>query len=193
MGTPNVDRKMLTSNLARMISKKEYSHRLKGRTAWQVAESAVERALGTAAAPNLRDPIYATELRPRNFPLEFYRAYDGVDKAMTLGSWWCSKKVLKRAVYAVTPKAGVAKHGDVVQELLKIMYVHSRWNGGTDIARLAIPEGNSTPAIVGIGDPRAMGLPEDDGLGAEQYFLPLFNDMWVCKVDHLSKDWPFNR
>ena len=200
--------------LAQIVSKPAYFTDLsskiqyavaKERTAWHFAERSVNYALGSTTAPKLLAPITIAELTPRDYPIHLYRVFDGVDRAMTLGSWWGDRKLVKQSLQAATGVSNVVDRPLMMRTMLNAMFVHPNWNGGKAIARMTIPVGATTPAIVALGDWRALRASASDidteadlkaklGLdahpGAKQYFLPLYKDMWVSKVPE-GPDWPF--
>ncbi len=200
--------------LAQILSKPAYSTMLqpklkyaveKERTAWHDAKSSVDYALGNQASPKLRHPITITELVPDKYPIHLYRAFDGVDKAMTLGSWWGDRKLVKHSVNACIKSKGSVTPDIVIDNMLKAMYVHPNWNRGKAIARMTIPVGASVPVITALGDWRALRtaapIPSEQDLQnlgfqpdslAKQYFLPLYSDMWISKVPE-GPDWPLGK
>jgi hypothetical protein len=86
------------------------------------------------------------------------------------------------------------------------MFVHPKWNYGTDVARMNIPQGGRVPVIVGKGSWQSLTSSpeiqtEDDAMeklgmvpipGPKQFFVPLVNDMWVRSVPKLSENWPLD-
>lgn len=172
----------------------------------EFATEAVDSAFGNANKPNLVEPILALELIPSEQPISLYRLYDGISHktALTLGRWWCNRRLLKQICYATQEDSGTAREKKILDFMRTAMFVHPTWNFGTDVARMQIPVGGRVPVLVGKGSWQAMSSSkdiqtEDDVMdklgmmpipGPKQFFVPLLNDMWVCGVPKLSGNWP---
>ncbi|HTW59743.1 MAG TPA: hypothetical protein VMD99_16560 [Terriglobales bacterium] len=150
---------------------------------------------------------------------EFYRGFDGIGgskikdafPAMTLGSFWCDRALIQDIWTSTAQLSAAARKQEFFDGLRSAMFIHPNWNRLTDIACMAVPEGNWLAVVKGKGGWRSMrqqpGRPLQspqirnagdviDRLhwmpipGAHQYYLPLFNDMWVNKVPALHLSWP---
>lgn len=114
MGTPNIDRNKLASDLAALLSKPDYKQMLarenedremrqqkdqrraslKGisgkpskyqpATPAQLAKEAVDAAFGDVNQPNLLDPISVVELKAASTEISLYRLYDGISHKTAL-------------------------------------------------------------------------------------------------------------
>ena len=174
----------------------------------EFAQEAVNAALGNMDRPNLLDPVLVLELIPRNSDIYLYRAYDGFSykTALTVGRWWCNRRLLKQISYATSEYSGEVRQRKVLDFMRTAMFVHPKWNNGTEVARMTIPPGGRVPVIVGKGSWQSLKSSpdiqsEDDAIeklgmvpipGPKQFFVPLPNDMWICNVPKLSKNWPLD-
>ena len=180
----------------------------------EFAEEGVKAAFGEQNKPNLLDPVIVVELIPRSQPISLYRAYDGVshNSALTLGRWWCNRRLIKQICHSTEQFSGTAREQKILEFMRSAMFVHPERNFGKEVARMKIPEGGRLPAIVGKGSWQALKpdtrkkevleiQTEDDVIeklamvpipGPKQFFTPLFNDMWVCQISKSSPDWPLD-
>jgi hypothetical protein len=180
----------------------------KSKDAEDFAEEAVDSAFGNANKPNLVEPILAVELAPAEDSISLYRLYDGISSktALTLGRWWCNRRLMKQICYAASDTSGRDREVKILGFMRSAMFVHPSWNYGTEVAQMEIPVGGRLPALVAKGSWQAMSShpdiqTEDDVIdklgmvpipGPKQFFLPLLNDMWVRGVPKLSENWPLD-
>jgi hypothetical protein len=150
---------------------------------------------------------------------ELYRGFDGIGgrkiegafPAMTLGAFWCDRALIKDVWHSTAQLTGTARRQEFFERIRSALFVHPNWNRLTDIACMAVPEGNWVPVVKGKGSWRAMrqqpgkpmlnpqiGNAGDviDRLrwmpipGPHQYLVPMVNDMLVEKVPALHLSWP---
>jgi hypothetical protein len=162
----------------------------------------------------LLNPVEVLELRG---PLELYRAYDGgvrVKSAGTLGQSWFECLVME-SIWKATARFQDEQQRDFFMDLLRCAnFVLPEWNDMIQIARMAVPHGNTVVVVRGRGDWKAMKTPSNKSRpnnaprittaidveihlgmmalpGTIQCVVPLFNDNWVNQVDKKSRKWPF--
>ncbi len=207
----------LGRELRNLLAKPRYSSLLfkqceakqKPVTAASLAAEAVARIMKDAP---FEGEVTVEELKGgRN--VELYRAYDGIDRAMTLGAFWCDRPLIE-SIWSATAKVSNGARKAAFFELLRsAMFVRVEWNRMTDIACMSIREGNWIPVVKGKGSWRALRTQpgrtpvtpdirtQGDVIdllrwmpipGPHQYFVPLFNDMWVSKVPSLRLSWPLS-
>jgi hypothetical protein len=172
-----------------------------------LAAEAVKAAFGEQNKPNLLDPVIVTELRTGGPTIRLYRAYDGISHrtGLTLGRWWCNRRLLKQICYAAKNLSGGSRERRILDFMRSAMFVHSSWNYCTDVAKMEIPAGGSVPVIIGRGSWQAMQSEdiktEEDVIdklgimpipGPKQIFVPFVTGMWVKSVPKLSPDWPLD-
>jgi hypothetical protein len=186
---------------------KQGQARQKPVTAASLADEAVQRIMRDSP---FEGEVTIEELKGgRN--TELYRAFDGIDRAMTLGAFWCDRLLIE-SIWSATAKSSNGARRSAFFELLRsAMFVRMEWNRMIEIACMSLSAGNSVPVVKGKGSWRALRtqpgrkpLTPDirtqrdvmDSLGwmpipgPHQYFVPLFNDMWVSKVPSLRHSWP---
>ena len=186
----------------------------KTKGAAEFAAEGVKAAFGEEHKPNLLDPVIVVELIPRTQPISLYRAYDGVSykSALTLGRWWCNRRLLKQICHSTEEFSGTAREQKVLDYMRSAMFVHPERNYGKEVARMKIPEGGRLPAIIGKGCWQALKpdarkketleiQTEEDVIeklamvpipGPKQFFTPLFHDMWICQISKSSPNWPLD-
>ncbi len=174
----------------------------------EFAQDAVNAAFGPMDRPNLVDPVLVLELIPRNSEVCLYRSYDGISHktALTLGRWWCNRRLIKQICHATSQYSGEFRQRKILEFMRSAMFVHPKWNYGTDVARMSIPQGGRVPVIVGKGSWQSLTSSpeiqtEEDAMeklgmvpipGPKQFFVPLVNDMWIRSVPKLSQNWPLD-
>ena len=138
---------------------------------------------------------------------------------MTLGSYWSSSSLVERIWKATAKWVGPEREETFMDFMRAASFIHPASNQMLHIACMRVPTGNCVVVIRGRGNwkalrtnrPGARKSPKpfhpfenpkvetvDDMIyslhmmptpGEEQYYIPLFNDVWVCKVERGSK-WP---
>lgn len=139
--------------------------------------------------------------------------------AMTLGSYWSSFQLAQRIWTATEKWSGTVREGAFMDFMRSASFIHPAQNQMLHIARMYVPNGNSVVVIRGRGNWEGLRTnrpgsrkstkpfhpfenPEvasaDDVLyslhmmpipGEEQFYIPLFNDIWVRKVERGYR-WP---
>jgi hypothetical protein len=151
--------------------------------------------------------------------LELYRGFDGIGgrrlkgafPAMTLGAFWCDRALIQDIWNSTAQLVAASRQQEFFDRLRSAMFVHPNWNRLTDIACMAVSEGNWVPVVKGKGSWRAMRQQPGQTVlnpqirnagdvidrlqwmpipGPHQYLVPLFSDMWVNKVPTLHLSWP---
>ena len=180
----------------------------------EFAEEGIKAAFGEENKPNLLDPVIVVELIPRQQAISLYRTYDGVshNTALTLGRWWCNRRLVKQICHSTEQYSGTAREQKILQYMRSAMFIHPERNYGKEVARMKIPEGGRLPAIIGKGSWQALKpdarkkevleiQSEDDVIeklamvpipGPKQFFTPLFHDMWICQISKSSPAWPLD-
>lgn len=149
----------LTRELRDILATKPYGGLMMraGRSPDEFASEAVKSAL--SGSPFVGE-VLVDELVPSSRSVELYRVYDGLSlkmgTAMTLGSWWCERTLVRDIWNATSELTGEARQKALLQWMAPALFIHPSWNQLKDIACLKVPPGGRMPLIKGAGSWKSM-------------------------------------
>jgi hypothetical protein len=157
------------------------------------------------------DMLLEPKVRELSGYAELYRAHDGSNhivagteslSAGTLGGSWVGRDLIAEIWRSANGMPSEARRPYFIETLRRCSLVLEKWNAGTQMACMQVPDGCRVVVVEGKGNWRALypkdGRPLTAGLKDElkkmardptiQYFVPVYQPSWIMPVT--DPNWP---
>lgn len=149
--------------LRSLVADPYYAPMLKGKTPEQFAREEITKAKGSALEAFQGD-ITVTELchppKPDR-PTVFLRGTDTTRDFSHMGAWWIDARLFERFWQATRGLSGPERDQKIRDFMRARSAVSHGWSNIGEVAKLTIPAGARTPALVGIAHHQLYADPKD--------------------------------